>query len=112
MAEQLELEAPMGEFVRGANVERYKRLLAEAADEMMRATIERLLKAEQEVIEKKLDEIKEWRMRAQELRTLARQPSIRSFRRILLEVAASYESLADHADARALGRRSPSNDVV
>jgi len=30
----------MGEFVRGANVERYKRLLAEAADEMMRATSE------------------------------------------------------------------------
>ena len=112
VAEQIELEAPIGEFVRNANIERYKRLLDEVVDDSTRATIQALLKGEQEALEKKLRDIREWRRRADELRTVAQQCSIPSLRKTLLGTAASYDSLADHADARVVRRRSSSEDIA
>jgi len=112
VAEQIGLETPMGEFVRNANIDRYKRLLDEVVDEKVRAIIQALLKGEQEAIERNLRDIREWRRRAEELRTIAHRCSIPSLRRTLLGIAASYDSLADHADARVVRHRSSGEDIA
>ena len=52
------------------------------------------------------DDPAHWRARAEEARTLADQMHDDKSRKTMLRIAADYERLAKHADARAKGDRS------
>lgn len=106
VAEQIEREGPVDEFVRQANRERYKHLLAGALDERTRATVQSLLSEEQAVVDDKHRRTRQWRMRAEELRATAEQFQVPSARDTLLRAAANYDQLADQAEGRLTAYRS------
>ncbi len=107
LAEQVEREGGWGEFVRSANVELYNRVLAQAWDNRIRATVRALLREEQD---QRLSEIRALRMRAEELRTVADQFVVPSAQDSLRRAAANYDNLADHAEAQLAGRASYPHD--
>jgi hypothetical protein len=104
VAEQIERKLAESDFVRHENIELYKRVLAQALNEKMRATVDALLSEETKALDKKMREIMAWRMRAEELRTTADQFVIPSAQESIRRAAFNYDKLADHAEAQ-LGTR-------
>jgi hypothetical protein len=80
--------------------DRAARLVADALDERTRAVVEAFLSEGAEKIGDTLRDIRRWRMRAEELRTVADQTQSRSAKLTFLRVAADYDNLANHAEAR------------
>ena len=107
LAEQTERDASIGEFVRTANIELYNRVLSQGLDERTRATVEMLLGKEEEALDKKLDEIRQWRMKAEELRTVADQFMAPSPQEALRRAADNYDKLANYAESQVAGTRRP-----
>ena len=100
VAEQLERESALVAFVQNANIERYGRLLAGALDERTRTTVAELLASEQEHIHRKTEEIRAWRLRSEELRTVADTCLVPSAQGMLRRAADNYDRLADQAERR------------
>ncbi len=105
VAEQLERGDPLNEFVHAANLERYKRLLAGALDEGTRATVEKLRAEENSAkLDKRWDQAKRWRTKAEELRATADQFADPSAHETLIRAAENYDRLADHAESLSKGK--------
>jgi hypothetical protein len=104
VAEQIERDFPLATFVRTANIERYKRLLAEALDPRTRATVYALLGRENDAVGKHRREIRAWRMRAEEIRTTADNFRVPSVQASLRTAADNYDRMANHAEALLAGR--------
>lgn len=105
VAEQLERGDPLNSFVHDANLERYQHLLAGALDEQTRTMVERLLAEENDVaVQRKRDQVKWWRMRAEELRATASQFAEPAAHEMLLRAAVNYEQLANHTEGLLPGK--------
>jgi hypothetical protein len=103
VAEQIDQEIPNCDFVRGANITLYKRVLAQALDERTQSMVRSLLGEENQAIDKRQDEIRAWRMRAEELRSVADQFPLPSAQESLRRAAANYDTLADYVAAQLAG---------
>lgn len=92
IAEAIEREA-----VQAEKKERYKGLLAGSLGENVQRIVEELLRPR--TVPDARSQITAWRMRAEELRTVADQFVVPSAQEALLRAAAHYDRLADDAEA-------------
>jgi hypothetical protein len=105
----------IGREKRGANTERFERMLTDALGQVLevapselRAIVDR---GEQRAAAAQRDRIKVWRARAEELRTTADNFTVPSAQESLRRAAANYDSLADEAEAKLAGRRAPKDQA-
>ncbi|HZP64681.1 MAG TPA: hypothetical protein VFB32_00105 [Rudaea sp.] len=103
VAEQIERDGSLGAFVHGANIERFERLLRDALDENVRATVEALLAQEKHAISERRRDITRWRERAGELRATADEFGIPSVQASLREGATGFDQIANYVEALLAG---------
>lgn len=101
LAEAIEREGRIDQFVQGPKLPEYRRLLAQAVGE--RATS--LLQAIAGEPAEQRDRIKRFRLRAVELRAIADQFVVPSAQEGLRRAAANYDRMADDAEALLSGKR-------